>query len=284
MENLAFNNLIFCVLFLGQATLISFYYSRRIVTRMERILEDYPPSEYPKLYPRPIQRYEKSHRNFRLLNNAIFATGLILTAVFLVVPRSGEWDHAYSTWYFLLQISPVALLDFRAMKEFRLMRETNRNKKRKADLHPRSLFDFLTPLAFGVSIATYIGFIALILYVRQFNFPWFGGYLNIVGITALNLFLAIFIYRRVYGKKIDPYQAHEDRMVQTTTIVNSLVSVSVAATLFIAVEIILAAFEMRHLKPATQCVYHLLIATLCLRVYLPKKRDFEVYRQDLVPR
>lgn len=282
MENLEYTNLVFCALFLSQAALISFYYSRRIITRMERILEDYPPSEYPKLYPRPAQRYNNGHRNFRLLNNVIFALGLVLTVVFLLVPRGGDWDHAYSTWYFLLQLTPVAFLDFRALKEFRLMRETNSDKMRKAELRPRSLLDFTTPLAIGVLIATYLGFVALVIYIRQFDFPWFGGYLNIAGITALNLFLAAFVYRRVYGKKIDPYQSSEDRMAQTTTIVNALISVSIAATLFIAIEIILGAFEMRHLKSITQCFYHLVIATLCLRVYLPNKPDFEVYRRDLI--
>lgn len=281
MENLAFTNLIFCALFLSQAALISFYYSRRIITRMERVLEDYPPSEYPKLYPRPVEHYKRNHRNFRLLNNAIFGIGLIMTVVFLLVPRSGEWNHAYATWYFLFQISPVLLLDIRALKESRLMREANHNRKRKAELRPRSLFDFITPLALGISIATYLGFVGLIIYIRQFDFPWFGGYLNIVGVTGLNLFLAAFAYRRIYGKKFDPYQAHEDRMAQTTALVNSLLSVSVAATLFIAMDIILAAIEMRHLKPITQCIYFLIIATLSLQVYLKNKVDFEVYRRDL---
>jgi len=43
--------LIFYVVFLSQILLISFYFPRKVLQRIRFIVETYPPSTHPRLYP-----------------------------------------------------------------------------------------------------------------------------------------------------------------------------------------------------------------------------------------
>ncbi len=248
-------HMLFHVVFLSQILLISFYYPRKILSRMRYVFEAYPPSTYPKLYPKTIEYYEKVRRNYRSINIFILLTGLLILAVLLGYSRSGKWDHVIAMWYFVVQLFPVMLLDLRSLKEFKLMRKANSRTTRKAELHPRRLFDFISPAIIGVAIITYIAFIVLILYIRQFEYPWFGGYWNIVIVTVFNLCFAGIILWYMYGKKLNPHQAYEDRIRQIEIIGKILVFVSIAATISIAITIVLAALELRSLQPIANCLF-----------------------------
>ena len=173
-------HIFFHLVFLSQILLISFYYPRQILSRMSYVFETYPLSTYPKLYPKPIEYYTKAQRNYRIINLFILLAGLLILAVLLGISRSGEWDHAIASWYFVVQIFPMMLLELSSLKEFKLMRNAHSRTTRKAELHPRRLFDFISPSIIGIAIITYVAFVLLVLYIRQFEFPWFGGYWNIV--------------------------------------------------------------------------------------------------------
>ena len=68
--------ILFFFVFLSQVLLISWFYPRRVVSHMRRVLEKYPPSTHPKLYPLPVEYYERRLRNFARLNLAIVVAGL----------------------------------------------------------------------------------------------------------------------------------------------------------------------------------------------------------------
>ena len=227
-------HMLFYFVFLSQVLLISFYNPRNILSRMRYVFETYPPSTYPKRYPKPIEYYKKAQRTSRIMNHIILLAGMILIAMLLAISRSGEWDHVIAQWYFLVQFFPVMLLDLSSLKEFKLMRNANSRTTRKAELHPRRLFDFISPAIIGLAIFVYIAFILLVLYIRQFEFQWFGGYWNIVIVAAFNLFFAGIIFWYMYGKKLNPHQAYEDRIRHIEIIVKLLVFLSIAATMFIA--------------------------------------------------
>ena len=214
------------------------------------------------------------------MNVFILLAGLLILGVLLLYPRSGEWDHVIAMWYFLVQFFPVMLLDLSSLKECRLMRNADSRTTRKAELHPRLLFDFISPTIVGVAIITYIAFILLILYIRQFECPWFGGYWNIVVVTTMNLGFAGIIFRYIYGKKQNPHQAYEDRMRYIETIVKILVFVSIAATMFIALNVVFAALDLRNLQPIAQSLYFQLVAVICFRSYRIDYANFEVYKED----
>ena len=273
-------NLLFYVVFLGQILLISFYFPRKMLGQMRYVVETYPPSTHPKLYPQPIEFYEKAQRNYGITNQFILVAGLMLIAILLATPRSGEWDSNIVFTYFMVQFIPLMRLELRSFKYFRLMRKADSRTTRKAELHPRRFFDFVSPTLIGLAIFVYVAFVLLILYVRQFEFPWFGGYWNIFGITAANLFFAGIVIWNLYGKKLDPYRAYEDRIRQIEITVKALVFVSIAATSFISIVVILAALELRNLQPMAQSLYFQLIAVISLRTYRIDNINFEVYKEE----
>ena len=221
-------HMLFHVVFLCQVLLVSFYLPRVILRRMKYVLETYPPSTHPKLYPRPVEYYEGARRKYRITNLLILLAGFLLLAVLLVYPRSGKWDHVIALWYFFVQFLPLMLLDLSSIREFRLMRSVSSRTTRRAELRPRRLFDFVSPTMLGAAIIAYLAFVVLVVYIRQFDFPWFGGYLNIVLVTIANLGFAGMIFWSIYGRKLNPHQAHEDRMRYIGTMVQILVFLSIA--------------------------------------------------------
>jgi len=270
---------LFYLVFLSQIVLISFYYPRKILGRMRYVFDTYPPSAYPKLYPKPVEYYEKTQRNYRTMNQIILLAGLILIA--MGISRSGEWDHAIATWcvlVFLVQVFPLALLDIWSIKCFKLMR--NANSRRKAELHPRRLLDFISPTMIGMAIFVYVAFILFVLYLRQFEFPWFGGYWNIFGITAMNLFLVGLVFWHMYGKKLNPHQTYEDRKKQIELSAKILAFVSIASTMHIAITVVLSALDLRDLQPIAMCLYFQLIAVIAFQGYRIDNTNFDVYKED----
>ncbi len=210
------NQTLFYLVFLSQVLLISFYFPRKMLKRMRHVIETYPPSTYPKLYPAPLDSVEKSQRTYRNANLFVLLIGLAL--VLVGVSSSSEemlnWDNqSVLTIYLFLQYLPMMLLGRSELKQFALMRRASVRTARTADLRPRRLFDFVSPASVGIAIFLYIALVLLVLYIRQDPFPGFGGALwNIGGVTALNLFFAGVIIVTLYGKKADPYQAYGDRL------------------------------------------------------------------------
>jgi hypothetical protein len=118
--------------------------------------------------------------------------------------------------------------------------------------------------------------------VDQFDFPWFGGYWNLLGVTIANLLFAGIIYKQVRGRKLNPHQSTEDRMRQVKTLARIVAFISIAATVFAALNIALAAAELRHLQPATHSLYFQLLAVVSFRAYLVRPSNFEVYKAESV--
>ena len=112
---------------------------------MKYVLETYPPSGYSKLYPKPIEYYEKAPRNFKTINSCILLVGLLLMAVMFVYSKGGAWDIVFP--YFMIQFIPMLLLEIGTFNMYKLMRKVSTT--RKAVLHPRRLLDFISPGCHG---------------------------------------------------------------------------------------------------------------------------------------
>ncbi len=276
------DNILFNIAFLGQVLLLSRYFPWKMLGRMKHVFATYPPSDYPRLYPRPFEYYQHAQHNYRVINRWIHIAGLILVAILFITPRSGEWDGAIATWFFMVQFIPLLRLDISSFKYFRLMREANSRSTRKAELHRRRLPDFISPFFLGLAVLTYIAFVFFIIYVKQFDFPWFGGYVNIAAMTVMNLVFAGMIAWSIYGKKLNPHQAHADRLRQIGLSVKILVFVSIAATVFIMLHVTLAAMELREYQPVVQTLYYQLLAVVCYQAYRIDHTNFDVYKEDAV--
>lgn len=128
--------------------------------------------------------------------------------------------------------------------------------------------------SFRAAALVYVAFVLFIVYIDQFEFPWFGGYLNIVGISVIHVFFGALIARLMHGQRKDPYQTHEDRDRQIELGVKSLVWVGMAATIFVSLEIGLHALEMQSLSPTTTCLYLQLSGTRVLPGVPDSERGF----------
>lgn len=100
---------LFYFVFLGQILLISMYFPRKILGRMRHVIKTYPPSKYPRLYPKPIEYYEKGQRNYRVINQAIFVLGFILMFAFGLwgYPDEGKIARLIPVIFGVLQIFPL---------------------------------------------------------------------------------------------------------------------------------------------------------------------------------
>ncbi len=278
--------ILFSVVFLSQVLLISIFLPRQVLARLRFVVRTYPPAQFPKLYPVPMDQVEKAQRSYRNLNVFALLVGLAMVLAGLIWPGNemfnGENDFVPMI-YLMIQFSPILILATNAgITYFNPMRNTGSNSTRRAELTPRRVFDFVSPALLGVATFVYVAFIVLIVYVRQFEFPWFGGYSNLVGVTAINLAFAGVAFKAVYGKRKDPYQAHEDRTRQMEATATLLLWTSIAATLFIALAVTLRAFELSDFLPVSMSLYFQLVALMSFREFRIDNVNFEVYREDPV--
>lgn len=134
------DTILFCFVFLSQILLISWFYARRVVGRGRYVLQTVPPSTHPKLYPQPIEYYERRLRNYARLNFAIVVVGLLIIVGLILgalggewdgkigTPwsASGEWDAAIVTPFFLLQMFASVYLDLAGLKHQKAMAKAPR--------------------------------------------------------------------------------------------------------------------------------------------------------------
>jgi hypothetical protein len=271
---------LFYIVFLSQILLISFYYPRKMHKRMRYVFDTYPPKAYPKMYPKPVEFYEKGRNNYRNINFLILFAGLLILAALMGNQHDGDLHNAIAMGYFVAQMLPVMLLDLLSLRELKLMRNSESRTTRKADLQRRHFFDFVSPTLFSIAVITYIAFVFLIVYLNQFGYEWFGGYWNIFGMTIMNIFFASLLLWHMYGKKLNPHQAHEDRVRQIKSIAKIMLYTSIVATVFISVEISLSALEVRHLLPVFLSMYFQLLAIIGLQAYRIDDTNFDVYKKD----
>ena len=275
---------LFIAIFLHQIFLISYYFPRKIANRIRYVFDTYPPSEFPKLYPRSIDYYERKNRNFRRMNVFISIMGLMLLINFFInFPYDSQrerWDQSIVNAFFMLQFLPLFLLELSSFKLFKLMRKSDIRTTKKAELKPRRLFDFISPLLMGSAVVVYLTFVGFIIYFNQFNYPWFGGYLNIGIISAGNLFFAGIAIWNMYGKKLDPYQSFEDRRRQISLIVKQMVYISIGVTVYGAFSIIVHTFELRHFNSTFMSVYLQIIAVASYQTLKIENINFDVYKEN----
>jgi len=278
-----YDQILFYAVFLGQIFLISFFLPRQILERLRYVVKHYPPEIYPRLYPVPLDQVERAQRNYRVVNLLVVGVGLALIGYTAWKPSEEMlgWDTNMVVFlYFMLQYSPLMIATTAGFTYFNLKRKPDTRSTRRASLRPRRLFDYLSPALAGVAALVYVAFIVFIGWVRTFDFPWFGGWGNVVGITAMNAIFGVIIAYSLYGKKKDPYMSQDDRDRSIELNARVLVFISIFATAYIALSIGLSAFDLRDLSPVAQSLYFQVISVAAYRSFRIDNVNFEVYRED----
>jgi hypothetical protein len=279
------DNIYFYIIFLSQIILISFYYPMQIVNRMQNVLEKYPPSEYPKLYLKPVEFYENRQRLYKQINLIIMLFGFLL--LFGIIYRDYQMernlDETIPVIYFMFQTFPLIIMELSGFRYFKLMRKADLRTTRKAVLLPRRLFDFVSPAM--VSIAIFFNIATIIYSYILNNYELLGDTLVIIlSLSLSNALYAGIIYWNLYGKKQDPYQDGVDRRKQIDATIKSLVSMSIVAAIFLATTLTLNKFAIEILEPIIMSVYLQVIVVIGLGLMLRKLKleniNFEVYKVD----
>ena len=269
--------LLYVVLF-SQIMFISYYYPRKMLIRIHTIFKNYPPNEFPKLYPESIDEYKKSAKRYQIMNHLMIGLGIGLILWFYVTPRSGEWDQAIVFWYFMIQFLPNIGIELWAMKYHNAMRLVNQDAQKEAVLQPRRLTDFASKNLLGTVFVIYIIFVGYVAYLDQFDYPWFGGYLNVLIISGLLLFFGLIIYRALYGKVKNPHQSYEDRKTDIQTLVRQILSIAIAVMLYAMLQISLRAFGIESFRAITLSLYFHVIGFLSMQWPQLNFINFDVYK------
>ena len=220
----------FYLVLLGQVLVVSLYVPHKILRRARVLIETHPPSEFPKLYPVPVATIERTLRVYRVANLGLAVLGVALLAAgwrygYTIDPAWQGGDvpipHPYpiALVYTVLQMLPTFVFGLLELRYFKRMRAAARARTRTAELKPRRLFDFASPTLLSTAVAVYVGVTVWLLFFGDLP----RGALVIAGLemsrrafmvatlALCNVVGAGCLVWMVYGRKLDPHQAHEDR-------------------------------------------------------------------------
>ena len=286
--------ILFCFVFLSQVLLISGFYARRVISRRRYVLQNFPPSTHPKLYPQSVEYYERWLRNFGRLNLAIVIAGLLIIAAMVLgalgvlegmfaSSRNQDWNEAIVAPFFVLQMFAAASIELSSHKHLRAMASAPPPRVRTTELRRRRLLDFVSPGMLVFVVLTNVAFVAFVLYYRRFEFPWFTAAGNIGIVAAMWLLFAAGIGIALRAPKRDPYQAHQDRRSGIKLVVQQALGFCIATPVLITLLLIIKFFDPDHLEPVISslfCQGCALALLWPLYSYRVDKLDYDVYRRD----
>lgn len=283
---------LFYIVFLSQIFVISIYYPRKFCERMRYVFEHFPPEEYPKLYPGPFEYYAQSAQKrglkvFLGINYIIALTGLI---VLVSMVRSGYepdikgGDEIFVAAYFFLQACPLFYIGRKEFLQYQLMRENFALKVRSAELAPRRLFDFVSPVALCIAITLYIVWLVYFLSVKEWGaIDSLEVYTVIALITGMNIFFIMIVRQFIYGKKLDPYKSRPDQIKQAKTMAWVHVLSSIGVSLFLIFTQIADEYALEVFDPVMTSFYLQLCIIfgtgLVMRSISIQDLDFSVYER-----
>jgi hypothetical protein len=280
-------HILFYALFLSQIILISYYYPKQIIKRIDGVLKNYPPEDYPKLYPESPDKVIAAKARYQLLNQIIFFAGLALMGVYALMSAGYDDNQKFAEglplMFGMVQFIPFMLLEISGCRQFKLMRKANKSTSRSAGLAPRKLFDYVSPLSVILAVVLIFAFIFFDLYINDFVFTSD----IIIRIIALCLVHGLFIgltIKQLTGKRLDPHQAVKDRSQQTEFSLQSMVSVSMFLSLFLIANSAVEFYQLSYLEIIINSIYFQVIAFFgiggMLRTIRLDNINFDVYRAD----
>jgi hypothetical protein len=290
--------ILFCFVFSSQVLLISWFFPRRVIRRGRYVLQNFPPSTHPKLYPYPPEDVARWLRKIERVNLVIVVAGLSIVAGLIlatlggewdgaiVTPwsTSGEWDAAIVTPFFVVQfVAAWGYTHLSGRKLLRAMAKAPPPRVRTTELRRRRLVDFVSPAMLVVAALTNGAFIAFVLYYRRFGFTWFTAAGNIAGVAALLLMFSALVAVVLRAPKPDPYQAHQDRSNWIKLVVQQALAFCVAYPVLTTVSLIIKLFDPDLLEPVIASLFCQGIALAALwhsYNYRVDEIDFDVYRPD----
>tara|TARA_R110000868_G_scaffold172031_3_gene407818 strand:- start:110 stop:982 length:873 start_codon:yes stop_codon:yes gene_type:complete len=280
--------LIFYSAFFSQIWLISYHYPKQILSRMDYILEHCPADKYAKLYPKGYEKTLEGKILYKLLNIVILIIGLIVFVTFVIANKRGNIqleDVSFLPFaYGMLQAIPFLMLEVSAIKQFKLMRNLNAESKRQADLNPRSLFNYVSPLRFFSAVIMF--FVSTYILFSTNDFVFSAQIATLIGAMLLcnGLFVGLG-YVLLHGKRLDPHQSTEDRHTMTSAVFRSYTSVSILVSVFFIINRCVEHYSIYDWEPLINSLYWqsvvLLSTGAMLKLTTLEEVNYEVYRTHI---
>lgn len=287
-------DLFFYAVFISQIFLISYYYPKKAYDRNAYVLKNYPAAEYPRLYPTsqyadPTRALRKTMPRYMGLNIAIaiLGLGLLLAIAVSRYTPSGIKENEqlmFIMLFFMLQAVPHLYLELVTYNWQKNMRTLTRASVRTADLRPRKLFDFISPIYIALAVLAFIGWVAYYFYNKGYTVPWdWQSYVTVTGMTGINLLFIALGYKFLRGKKPDPYQSSKDQHLLISIMVRVLTFASIIMSLQLIAFDAINQNGWDKFEPVVLSVYFQAIMIFgigeILRRFKIKDIDFSVYKE-----
>lgn len=275
-------DMIFTLVFLCQVFLISWIIPNKLISRIRYVLDTYPESEYPKLYPKPHEKYERWLSLFRIANRIIFLLGFVVLYVALTRNRE-EISDVFPGVYFIIQFIPLMAMELMEFGNFKLMRKKDTSGKRKAELRRRNLFRYVSPWLVTAAAVSWLSFIAVEIWLPNQVFEWD----KVIALSIGVLFLVLIGAWALRGRKLDPHQDAGDRAKQISTTLHAMGYLITAACAFTVYKTVEDAYAIASHDAIAMSIYMQIVALLSIGTVLrevdPRDLDFSVYRKGTEP-
>ena len=277
----------FYVVFISQIVLLSVYFPSKLIKRMRFIQRKYPASSHPKLYPKSVNFYQKSTTIYGISNALIFILGWVVIYYIdagSLIGKNGI--NPMLPWtYFMIQMIPTGLIEVFGLRMLKLMKQEDTRTQKSAELVPRHLFQYISPMLLGLVIIAFIGFVLFAFYLEGFEFK-ITGKAFIMSAFLLLTYVLFYLTSAwlIRGKKCDPYQSPKDRTKIVTLVVKTYCYTMIASAFFMGFSIAATTYELKSLMPLAMSLFLQFIVVVSTGFVLQKNRlediNFDVYKAD----
>jgi hypothetical protein len=204
-------NILFYIVFLAQVLLISAIVPYLVRRRLRRVLDAFPATTHPQMYPRPLSTYRTGLVLFAWFNRLLLLTGLVLLViVYRVHGTDSPIPESWPAFFGGVQFLPMLVMDLFCLNLFRRLREIRPVKQRSASLAPRHLANFLPRWVLALAVAMMVAAVFTDLYLHGFVLDSSTLTRNLT-VLVTNGMLALLGWRKLRGRSVAPHRNPEAR-------------------------------------------------------------------------
>jgi magnesium-transporting ATPase (P-type) len=278
---------LFMVVFSLQIILLSAYFPARILKRAAFVLQHYPSSTHPKLYPKGSGFFSRNMKYFFWINLFNFIFGWVI----MYFIYTGQWVgekgvHPMLPWgYFMLQMLPSQVMELYGMRLAKLMKQQDSRTIKTARLAPRNIFNYISPRMIVLVSLSFLSFAGTGLYVENPTSITDSKTFLMSGILMVG-FLIFYFFSKwlINGKVKDPYQSAEDRHKSVSKVIHTFCYTLVACCLFMLMTLLIETYEMKTVMPIMMSAFLQLLVVISMGYMLNNCRmediNFDVYKTN----
>lgn len=248
-------NILFYPVFLGQVLLISAIVPSRIKRRLRDVLDAFPASTDPQLYPRPLSAYRTGLAIFTWSNHLLLLVGLALVVIlYRLHGTETPIPEAWPAFFGGMQFMPMLVMDIFCFNLFRRLRELQPMKQRSASLAPRRLFDFVPSWLLALALAMMASAVLADLYLHDFVLDNQTLARNLTMLVTNGL-LALLGWWKLRGRSLTPQPNPEARNRSISAQLTVFAVISTAFSVYMLCHAANAAFGMQNFDAIVMSLY-----------------------------